>query len=181
MQDSDCLASQAQLACILLRREGPDFLSKDGEPELLETLRQNSHSLLHFFGIREINLKMKSVVAENLMDELERIYRRAGSRKLWSEVLTHAHKDQSHLFPPEFLSSSACFPVLSVISRAVMTELTHECLNLAELQAGSAPLCCHYQEVRQLYSSSHHHNSGAWETGNTQVADVEPHLHAYLH
>ncbi|XP_024151006.1 phosphorylase b kinase regulatory subunit beta isoform X3 [Oryzias melastigma] len=50
--DSDCLASQAQLACILLRREGPDFLSKD----------------------------------ENLMDELERIYRRAGSRKLWSVV-----------------------------------------------------------------------------------------------
>ncbi|XP_029932981.1 phosphorylase b kinase regulatory subunit beta isoform X1 [Myripristis murdjan] len=50
--DSDCLASQAQLACILLRREGPDFLAKD----------------------------------ENLMDELERIYRRAGSRKLWSVV-----------------------------------------------------------------------------------------------
>ncbi|XP_018552938.1 phosphorylase b kinase regulatory subunit beta isoform X1 [Lates calcarifer] len=50
--DSDCLASQAQLACILLRREGPDFLIRD----------------------------------ENLMDELERIYRRAGSRKLWSVV-----------------------------------------------------------------------------------------------
>ncbi|XP_067351112.1 phosphorylase b kinase regulatory subunit beta isoform X1 [Channa argus] len=50
--DSDCLASQAQLAAILLRREGPDFLTKD----------------------------------ENLMDELERIYRRAGSRKLWSVV-----------------------------------------------------------------------------------------------
>uniref|UniRef100_A0A668AKK4 Phosphorylase b kinase regulatory subunit n=1 Tax=Myripristis murdjan TaxID=586833 RepID=A0A668AKK4_9TELE len=29
--DSDCLASQAQLACILLRREGPDFLAKDGK------------------------------------------------------------------------------------------------------------------------------------------------------
>ncbi|XP_040919702.1 phosphorylase b kinase regulatory subunit beta isoform X1 [Toxotes jaculatrix] len=50
--DSNCLASQAQLAAILLRREGPDFLAKD----------------------------------ENLMDELERIYRRAGSRKLWSVV-----------------------------------------------------------------------------------------------
>ncbi|XP_034426666.1 phosphorylase b kinase regulatory subunit beta isoform X1 [Hippoglossus hippoglossus] len=50
--DSNCLASQAQLAGILLRREGPDFLTKD----------------------------------ENLMDELERIYRRAGSRKLWSVV-----------------------------------------------------------------------------------------------
>ncbi|XP_014894069.1 phosphorylase b kinase regulatory subunit beta isoform X3 [Poecilia latipinna] len=50
--DCNCLASQAQLACILLRREGPDFLAKD----------------------------------ENLMDELERIYRRAGSRKLWSVV-----------------------------------------------------------------------------------------------
>nr|XP_019935326.1 PREDICTED: phosphorylase b kinase regulatory subunit beta [Paralichthys olivaceus] len=50
--DSNCLASQAQLAGILLRREGPDFLTQD----------------------------------ENLMDELERIYRRAGSRKLWSVV-----------------------------------------------------------------------------------------------
>uniref|UniRef100_A0A3B5MRY2 Phosphorylase b kinase regulatory subunit n=1 Tax=Xiphophorus couchianus TaxID=32473 RepID=A0A3B5MRY2_9TELE len=50
--DCNCLASQAQLACILLRREGPDFLAKDG----------------------------------NLMDELERIYRRAGSRKLWLAV-----------------------------------------------------------------------------------------------
>ncbi|XP_069546381.1 phosphorylase b kinase regulatory subunit beta isoform X3 [Brachyistius frenatus] len=50
--DSDCLASQAQLASILLRREGTDFLAKD----------------------------------ENLMDELERIYRRAGTRKLWSVV-----------------------------------------------------------------------------------------------
>ncbi|XP_060898427.1 phosphorylase b kinase regulatory subunit beta isoform X1 [Labrus mixtus] len=50
--DSGCLASQAQLASILLRREGPDFLAKD----------------------------------ENLMDELEGIYRRAGSRKLWSVV-----------------------------------------------------------------------------------------------
>uniref|UniRef100_A0A3B4Y4P6 Phosphorylase b kinase regulatory subunit n=1 Tax=Seriola lalandi dorsalis TaxID=1841481 RepID=A0A3B4Y4P6_SERLL len=45
--DSNCLASQAQLAGILLRREGPDFLAKD-----------------------------------NLMEELERIYRQAGSRKL---------------------------------------------------------------------------------------------------
>ncbi|XP_054626080.1 phosphorylase b kinase regulatory subunit beta isoform X2 [Dunckerocampus dactyliophorus] len=50
--DCDCLASQAQLAGILLRREGPHFLDKD----------------------------------ESLMDELERIYRRAGSRKLWSVV-----------------------------------------------------------------------------------------------
>ncbi|XP_063336280.1 phosphorylase b kinase regulatory subunit beta isoform X3 [Pelmatolapia mariae] len=50
--DCDCLASQAQLASILLRREGPDFLAKD----------------------------------ENMMEELERIYRRAGSRKLWSVV-----------------------------------------------------------------------------------------------
>ncbi|XP_063737372.1 phosphorylase b kinase regulatory subunit beta isoform X1 [Eleginops maclovinus] len=50
--DSDCLASQAQLASIILRREGPAFLAKD----------------------------------ENLTDELERLYRRAGSRKLWSVV-----------------------------------------------------------------------------------------------
>uniref|UniRef100_A0AAQ5XUF3 Phosphorylase b kinase regulatory subunit n=1 Tax=Amphiprion ocellaris TaxID=80972 RepID=A0AAQ5XUF3_AMPOC len=32
--DCDCLASQAQLASILLRREGPDFLSKDGKSSL---------------------------------------------------------------------------------------------------------------------------------------------------
>lgn len=30
-QDCDCLASQAQLAAILLRREGPDYLAKDGK------------------------------------------------------------------------------------------------------------------------------------------------------
>ncbi|KAM3625288.1 uncharacterized protein V6R79_009664 [Siganus canaliculatus] len=53
--DCDCLASQAQLAGLLLRREGPDFLAKD----------------------------------ENMMEELERIYRRAGSRKLWSDHHTH--------------------------------------------------------------------------------------------
>ncbi|CAG5851419.1 unnamed protein product [Menidia menidia] len=50
--DCDCLASQAQLASILLRREGPDLLIKD----------------------------------ENLREEMERIYRRAGSRKLWLAV-----------------------------------------------------------------------------------------------
>ncbi|XP_072527709.1 phosphorylase b kinase regulatory subunit beta isoform X2 [Salminus brasiliensis] len=50
--DCDCLASQAQLASVLLKKEGPDFFSRD----------------------------------ENLKDELERIYRRAGSRKLWSVV-----------------------------------------------------------------------------------------------
>ncbi|KAJ8340152.1 hypothetical protein SKAU_G00347850 [Synaphobranchus kaupii] len=50
--DCDCLASQAQLVRILLKKEGPDFLARDA----------------------------------NLMDELERIYRQAGSRKLWSVV-----------------------------------------------------------------------------------------------
>ncbi|XP_067294132.1 phosphorylase b kinase regulatory subunit beta isoform X1 [Pseudorasbora parva] len=50
--DCDCLASQAQLASILLKKEGPDFFDKN----------------------------------ENLRDDLERIYRRAGSRKLWSVV-----------------------------------------------------------------------------------------------
>ncbi|XP_067104696.1 phosphorylase b kinase regulatory subunit beta isoform X2 [Osmerus mordax] len=50
--ECDCLASQAQLASILLSKEGPDFFTKD----------------------------------ENLRDELERIYRRAGSRKLWMAV-----------------------------------------------------------------------------------------------
>lgn len=37
VQDSDCLASQAQLACILLRREGPDFLIRDGKHTLTES------------------------------------------------------------------------------------------------------------------------------------------------
>ncbi|XP_056317943.1 phosphorylase b kinase regulatory subunit beta isoform X1 [Danio aesculapii] len=50
--DCDCLASQAQLASILLKKEGPEFFNTN----------------------------------ENLKDELERIYRRAGSRKLWSVV-----------------------------------------------------------------------------------------------
>uniref|UniRef100_A0AAY5E9L8 Phosphorylase b kinase regulatory subunit n=1 Tax=Electrophorus electricus TaxID=8005 RepID=A0AAY5E9L8_ELEEL len=47
--DCDCLASQAQLASILLKKEGPDFF-------------------------------------KFLRDELERIYRQAGSRKLWLAV-----------------------------------------------------------------------------------------------
>ncbi|XP_063044513.1 phosphorylase b kinase regulatory subunit beta isoform X1 [Engraulis encrasicolus] len=50
--DSDCLASQAQLASILIHKEGPQLLAKDA----------------------------------TLKEELERIYRRAGSRKLWSVV-----------------------------------------------------------------------------------------------
>ncbi|XP_066511814.1 phosphorylase b kinase regulatory subunit beta-like isoform X1 [Hoplias malabaricus] len=50
--DCECLASQAQLASVLLKKEGPDFFSRD----------------------------------DNLKDELERIYRQAGSRKLWSVV-----------------------------------------------------------------------------------------------
>ncbi|XP_073715282.1 phosphorylase b kinase regulatory subunit beta isoform X1 [Misgurnus anguillicaudatus] len=50
--DCDCLASQAQLASVLIRKEGVDFFDRN----------------------------------ENLKDELERIYRRAGSRKLWSVV-----------------------------------------------------------------------------------------------
>ncbi|KAI5626123.1 phosphorylase b kinase regulatory subunit beta isoform X2, partial [Silurus asotus] len=50
--DCVCLASQAQLASILLKKEGPDFFSRD----------------------------------EYLKSELERIYRRAGSRKLWMAV-----------------------------------------------------------------------------------------------
>ncbi|XP_047675252.1 phosphorylase b kinase regulatory subunit beta [Tachysurus fulvidraco] len=50
--DCVCLASQAQLASVLMKKEGPDFFSKD----------------------------------EYLKAELERVYRRAGSRKLWSVV-----------------------------------------------------------------------------------------------
>ncbi|KAL7833368.1 hypothetical protein AOLI_G00283280 [Acnodon oligacanthus] len=50
--DCGCLASQAQLASVLLKKEGPDFFSRD----------------------------------ESLKDELERIYRQAGSRKLWLAV-----------------------------------------------------------------------------------------------
>ncbi|XP_052004976.1 phosphorylase b kinase regulatory subunit beta isoform X2 [Xyrauchen texanus] len=50
--DCDCLASQAQLASVLLKKEGPDFFNKN----------------------------------ENLKDDVERIYRRAGSRKMWLAV-----------------------------------------------------------------------------------------------
>ncbi|KAM9366585.1 phosphorylase b kinase regulatory subunit beta isoform 2-T2 [Symphorus nematophorus] len=65
--DCDCLASQAQLASILLMREGPDFLARD----------------------------------ENMKEELERIYRRAGSRKLWLAVR------QSAVLIKKFASSIA--------------------------------------------------------------------------
>ncbi|KAJ7985910.1 hypothetical protein DPEC_G00345370 [Dallia pectoralis] len=50
--ECECLASQAQLASILLKKEGSDFFAKD----------------------------------ETLMEDMERIYRRAGTRKLWSVV-----------------------------------------------------------------------------------------------
>ncbi|XP_017940248.1 phosphorylase b kinase regulatory subunit beta isoform X3 [Manacus vitellinus] len=49
LNDCNCLASQALLSSILLKREGPNFITKEG------------------------------TVAEHI----ERIYRRAGSRKLW--------------------------------------------------------------------------------------------------
>ncbi|NXE35403.1 KPBB kinase, partial [Ptilorrhoa leucosticta] len=52
LNDCNCLASQALLSSILLKREGPNFITKEG------------------------------TVAEHI----ERIYRRAGSRKLWSVV-----------------------------------------------------------------------------------------------
>ncbi|NXF99712.1 KPBB kinase, partial [Sakesphorus luctuosus] len=52
LNDCNCLASQALLSSILLKREGPHFITKEG------------------------------TVAEHI----ERIYRRAGSRKLWSVV-----------------------------------------------------------------------------------------------
>ncbi|XP_031411293.1 phosphorylase b kinase regulatory subunit beta-like [Meleagris gallopavo] len=52
LDDCNCLASQALLLSILLKREGPNFITKEG------------------------------TVAEHI----ERIYRRAGSKKLWSVV-----------------------------------------------------------------------------------------------
>ncbi|NXP65290.1 KPBB kinase, partial [Chloropsis cyanopogon] len=52
LDDCNCLASQVLLSSILLKREGPNFVTKEG------------------------------TVAEHI----ERIYRRAGSRKLWSVV-----------------------------------------------------------------------------------------------
>ncbi|NWU10487.1 KPBB kinase, partial [Cephalopterus ornatus] len=52
LNDCNCLASQALLSSILLKREGPNFITKEG-------------------GVAE---------------HIERIYRRAGSRKLWSVV-----------------------------------------------------------------------------------------------
>lgn len=42
--------------------------------------------LIIFFSCLNTNM---FVISENMMDELERIYRRAGSRKLWSDILTH--------------------------------------------------------------------------------------------
>uniref|UniRef100_A0A8C8HFS1 Phosphorylase b kinase regulatory subunit n=1 Tax=Oncorhynchus tshawytscha TaxID=74940 RepID=A0A8C8HFS1_ONCTS len=50
--DCDCLASQAQLASILMKKEGPDFFAND----------------------------------ETLMEDMERLYRIAGTRKLWGVV-----------------------------------------------------------------------------------------------
>ena len=52
LDDCNCLASQALLLSILLKREGPNFITKEG------------------------------TVAEHI----ERIYRQAGSKKLWSAV-----------------------------------------------------------------------------------------------
>ncbi|NXR56621.1 KPBB kinase, partial [Hippolais icterina] len=52
LNDCNCLASQVLLSSILLKREGPNFITREG------------------------------TVAEHI----ERIYRRAGSRKLWSVV-----------------------------------------------------------------------------------------------
>ncbi|KAL7978926.1 hypothetical protein Chor_013415 [Crotalus horridus] len=52
LQDCSCIASQIILLSILLRREGPNFLTKEG----------------------------------TVSDHIERIYRKAGSKKLWSVV-----------------------------------------------------------------------------------------------
>lgn len=52
LHDCNCLASQAILLSILLKREGPNFITKEG----------------------------------TVSDHIERIYRRAGSKKLWSVV-----------------------------------------------------------------------------------------------
>uniref|UniRef100_A0A452IV07 Phosphorylase b kinase regulatory subunit n=1 Tax=Gopherus agassizii TaxID=38772 RepID=A0A452IV07_9SAUR len=49
LHDCNCLASQAMLLSILLKREGPNFITKEG----------------------------------TISDHIERIYRRAGSKKLW--------------------------------------------------------------------------------------------------
>ncbi|XP_045674622.1 phosphorylase b kinase regulatory subunit beta isoform X4 [Phyllostomus hastatus] len=55
LQDCSCVAGQIVLLGLLLRREGPDFITKDGA----------------------------------VSDHIERVYRKAGSRKLWS-VVRHA-------------------------------------------------------------------------------------------
>ncbi|EMP35923.1 Phosphorylase b kinase regulatory subunit beta, partial [Chelonia mydas] len=52
LNDCNCLASQAILLSILLKKEGPNFITKEG----------------------------------TVSDQIERIYRRAGSKKLWSVV-----------------------------------------------------------------------------------------------
>ncbi|KAM7058009.1 phosphorylase b kinase regulatory subunit beta isoform 6-T6 [Molossus nigricans] len=55
LQDCSCLASQVILLGVLLKREGPNFITKEG----------------------------------TVSDHIERVYRKAGSRKLWS-VVRHA-------------------------------------------------------------------------------------------
>ncbi|XP_064016390.1 phosphorylase b kinase regulatory subunit beta isoform X2 [Pogoniulus pusillus] len=68
LTDCNCLASQALLASILLKREGPNFITKEG------------------------------TVAEHI----ERIYRRAGSKKLWLVVrysAAFAQKFSSSIVP----------------------------------------------------------------------------------
>uniref|UniRef100_A0A6I8NLB0 Phosphorylase b kinase regulatory subunit n=1 Tax=Ornithorhynchus anatinus TaxID=9258 RepID=A0A6I8NLB0_ORNAN len=56
LQDCNCLASQVILLGILLKREGPNFITKEG----------------------------------TVSDHIERVYRRAGSKKLWSVVRSAA-------------------------------------------------------------------------------------------
>lgn len=85
LQDCSCLASQAQLAGILLRREGPQFLSKDGK------LLRSSIWLIRPYVFSIYSPFLSSAIPETMKDELERIYRRAGSRKLWSEIHTYTN------------------------------------------------------------------------------------------
>lgn len=96
------MASQAQLAGILLRREGPQFLSKDGKQLRSTIWLVRPYVFWIYFHF------LSSPIPETMKDELERIYRRAGSRKLWSEIHTYSH---THTLI--YVISSAIFYCLS--------------------------------------------------------------------
>uniref|UniRef100_A0A8C7YDX3 Phosphorylase b kinase regulatory subunit n=1 Tax=Oryzias sinensis TaxID=183150 RepID=A0A8C7YDX3_9TELE len=68
--DCDCLASQAQLACILLRREGADFLSKDGEHKFELFCRKNVKKSSCVFLPNRSVVRLAASLLTKLVDSL---------------------------------------------------------------------------------------------------------------